>query len=138
MLLPILMAFSYHFKSEKKRNVKELVEKVRAESGENTAIYIYPEWFDLNFVYYYQKDWFTKPDETRRLLNDHHIYPVLHPEDLDNNSLSSFKDVFLIDAEGGTFDEGNPFAVKIGTIFPKKEISEIYEHLYIIHFSKAE
>lgn len=138
MLLPLLMAFSYHFKSEKNRNVKELVEKVRTGTGENTAIYIYPEWFDLNFVYYYEKDWFTKPDETRSLLNDHHIYPILHPEDLDSNSLSSFKDVFLIDAEGGTYDEGNPFAVKIETIFPKKEISEIYEHLYIIHFSKAE
>lgn len=138
LLLPILMAFSYHFKSEKKRNVKELVEKVRAGTGENTAIYIYPEWFDLNFVYYYQKDWFTKPDETRRLLNDHHIYPVLHPDDLDSNSLNSFKDVFLIDTEGGTYNEDNPFAVKIETIFPKKEISEIYEHLYIIHFSKTE
>ena len=138
MILPLMMASTLKLNPGKKKNIQELVAKINTTKSKETALYIYPEWFDLNFVYYYRRDWFREPLKTKSLMRENSIFPILKPEHIDTLQLKLVHDVILIDATGSNYNQDNEISHRIEKFFPKKEISEIYEHLYIIHFSRPE
>ncbi|MCX7744276.1 MAG: glycosyltransferase family 39 protein [Flavobacteriales bacterium] len=89
--------------SYNKRDVKSLVAKIKSLKTKNTIIYICPDWFELNFVYYYQPSWFietasNKKNNLNEYLHADNIYPINHYKQIDTTSISGKDKIIYIDA----------------------------------------
>lgn len=135
-ILPLSMAFTLNLNPDKKRNVKELVEKIRPMLKEESLVYIYPDYFDLNFTYYYNSDWFKQPEKLHSLLSSQHIFPIMQTEHVDSTLLQQYNDIYLIGASGEASSSCNGIHERLQHFLSEKEISVFYEHLYLVHFTR--
>ena len=120
---------------DKKRNVKELV-KIRPMLNEKSLVYIYPDYFDLNFTYYYNSDWFKQPEKLHSLLSSQRIFPIMQAEHVDSTLLQQYNDIYLIGASGEASSSCNGIYERLQHFLSEKEISVFYEHLYLVHFTR--
>ena len=85
----ILMFATLDITKGKKANPKALVEDIRSNFIQPINIIITPEWSDLNFVYYYDRKWFTYTEHLRDTLASHSIFPVNNPNSLFSLNLNN-------------------------------------------------
>ena len=87
-----------------KRNVKETVEKIKALKTSNTTIYFCPDWFELNFVYYYNIEYFKDYDDVNikykiyQYLHSENIFPLNNHNQIDNNLNKNADKIIYLDA----------------------------------------
>lgn len=98
LLIPIpiiLMFLTLELKKGKKDNYQELVKYVNLIPDSTYSIIITPEWSDLNFVYYYDRNLFKVVKNFKDSLFSHSIYPVNNIEQLPIQNEN--KSIILID-----------------------------------------
>lgn len=87
----LALFFSVDYDIHNGRNIKPMVEKVKELETDDTAIIIYPAWFDLTFTYHY----------------DIAIFKETNPENLDNHIASILKTKNIHAVWGEHFDSKN-------------------------------
>jgi hypothetical protein len=125
----------------KHREVKQLVSKVKEieKDNENTLILLCPDYFDLNFIYYYDRDLFTVKNtnkiytplqDTLKLKN---IYPIRSIKEVDKSILKKFDKIIYIDAAAdfnypnNKIFEGLNKEFSSSTMYEFPEIFKVYE-----------
>lgn len=87
-----------------KRSIIELVDKVKSLKSENSMVYFCPDWFELNFAYYYNVKYFEDYNTPNLKQNIHnylkaeHIYPVKNRLQLDSSLKVDTETIIYIDA----------------------------------------
>ncbi|MFH1118996.1 MAG: glycosyltransferase family 39 protein [Bacteroidota bacterium] len=145
ILLPVLfMIFTCRYNAGIQRNTAEFVGKVRALKTAETLVYICPDFFDLNFVYYYNTGYFREFDNKsiktlmHSRLAQEGIFPVYNYTQIDTNLLKKAKDVIFVDAAAGFSSPDNNISGFLSKFYRIRETytySEIY-NIYV--FEKAQ
>ena len=113
-----------------KRDVKETVAKVKEIKNSSTIVYFSPDFFDLNFVYYYNIQYFRLYDDRnkiRQLLHSENIFPISSYSQIDTN-LSKYMDkiVFLDAAADYSYPE-NSIKCKLDLTYNLRNQYKFYE-----------
>jgi len=140
VLLPFLVSSNPNFSN--RRIVKDVIEIVKKNKTQNTVVYIAPEWFEMNFYYYYNIAYFKDYDEHRfkekiyQNLNKENIFPILHSDQIDIDLIKKTEQVIFLDATGNLSTHNNPIFQKLDSSlnFERKEF--VYE-IFNIYFFKA-
>lgn len=84
-----------------KRSVKETIAKLRELKTENSIVFICPDVFDLNFVYYWNRHYFREhgsKENMYRMLHAEHIYPIHSAKQIEMLQLENYDKVVYLDA----------------------------------------
>lgn len=93
-----LMLISFKFNISNHRDIDRIAEKVKEiKANTNAEIYLCPPWTDLNFMYYYDNNLFSKPYSFAQSLNKNGIFPIYNFEGLRNETLTKKKSLIYID-----------------------------------------
>ena len=76
LIPPMLMLTTLKLKEGKNIRINELSEFIKPLTKKQVSIIITPEWYDLNFIYYYNPKWFTLTQHLRDTLIANSIFPV--------------------------------------------------------------
>ena len=76
LIPPMLMLTTLKLKEGKNTRINELSEFIKPLTKKQVSIIITPEWYDLNFIYYYNPKWFTLTQHLRDTLIAHSIFSV--------------------------------------------------------------
>lgn len=104
LLLVLLLGITFETNVDKKRNVSETIQKVKELKTANTVVYMCPDYFDINFAYYYNRQYFKDIDypETKKKLYNHlsteKIFPINGAGQLDTTLFKTAEKVIYIDA----------------------------------------
>lgn len=88
-------------KIQRKEPVDEIVNQIRELKNADDIVIISPEWFDLAFTYYYNREWFTEADDSgakkyiRAHLASRHIYPLSYAAEIPADEMYRGKIIFL-------------------------------------------
>jgi len=92
------MLISFKFNISNHRDIDRIAEKVKEiKANTNAEIYLCPPWTDLNFMYYYDNNLFSKPYSFAQSLNKNGIFPIYNFEGLRNETLTKKKSLIYID-----------------------------------------
>jgi hypothetical protein len=107
------------------RNVADTIKKVKELKTENTIVYISPFWFEMNFVYYYNRLYFQDFDSRDikgrmyKHLKKENIFPILGDSQIDTCMLRKADRIIFLDAAADfTFPENNIHKT-ISSFFPE-------------------
>jgi hypothetical protein len=123
-------------KPTKKRNVRELAGLARAQSKPGDLIVIVPQWFDLNFTYYYNNHWFKDTKHMQDSLWTNNIHPVNDSSQLKGRTPVLTDQAFLVDAESDEQHQPGEVYHWLNSIYPHVEKHSFYDHLTVFRFSK--
>ena len=76
LALPLLMLTTLNPKEGKNARIHDLSEFIKPLLIKPINIIINPEWYDLNFLYYFNPEWFTITKHLRDTLISNSIFPV--------------------------------------------------------------
>jgi 4-amino-4-deoxy-L-arabinose transferase-like glycosyltransferase len=99
--IPVIIMFAtVDLKKGKKTKIESLVQAVNAEMSINNSMpmIISPEWFKLNFTFYYNQRWFTDTKHLDDSLKANLIFPV---NQADQIPVRNEKSLLLIDDNSG-------------------------------------
>lgn len=100
----LIMWITFNKDVDKKRDVKKLVETAVSLQQDKTAIFICPDYFDLTFTYYYNRDMFEDVDNEKLKthlvdnLKKDNVFPVRNASEIDTASLKQYDKILFIDA----------------------------------------
>jgi len=141
--LLFLMLLTCKFDPENHRDVKGVVQKIKAlKSKPNTLVYLCPEWFDLNFVYYYEPAWFKEVDNTvtkgllRERLRGDGINPIYAMGEIDSTAIANADRIVFLDAGADFAIPGNGIKAYLQAHFKLTKMSEYPEIFKIYEFEK--
>jgi len=120
-----------------KRNVKEVVEKVKALKKENSLV-IYPYNFALNFSYYYNLKLFKQlglhmEDKLRKGLMEQHVYGVTKMSEVAYNS---WEHIIYLDAATNFLYPNNAILEHLNNDYKLVSHSKIYEVFNVYEYQK--
>ena len=138
LLIPaLLMILTCKPDSGNKRDVPALVNKVKELQTTKSLTYIYPEWFDLNFTYYYNQDYFKVADGDTfkagmvKLLGQENIYPIHDFNEIDTIRLrEADKVIMIVTGTDFEFPDKN-LTGYLAEFFPKQQTIS-YSDVYIV------
>lgn len=84
-----------------KRDVKETVSKIKELKTSNTIVYFCPDYFDINFVYYFNLQYFKQNKDKNnmlKLLNTENIFPIYSYEQIDTSVIKYKDKIIFLDA----------------------------------------
>lgn len=136
-LLPVAgMLATFTPKIQMKEPVDLLVNKIRELKNADDVVIISPEWFDLAFTYYYNREWFTETDDsgTKTRIRDHlasqHIYPLSYATEIRQDEMETGKVIFL-DAASESAVPGNGVRDFLNRKFGHEEMIEFPGAIHI-------
>lgn len=115
------------------RHAREAIAHVQQMTlDDSTMVVLCPQWFDLNFVYYYDIDRFadTTSDAMQICLRKANIYAVHHAMQIDTAILSQMKRVVYLDAGSSAVIADNGIITMLKQDFiedSRQRFPEIYE-----------
>lgn len=136
-----LFLFTTDAKNTNKRDVKETIEKIKKLKTENSILYVSPQWFDLNFVYYYNQEWFqdieqnTLNTKLHQHLNNDNIYFINEGNEIDLEELSKFTSILFLDAGSKSFNYNNQIIERIQQVGKLDNQYQFYEIFTIYEVS---
>jgi mannosyltransferase len=140
-VLFLMFVFSFNPKKNNKRNVRETVEWVKKIKSDQTVIYICADWFDLNFIYYYNQEVFKNYDKNdskkhiNKYLKSQKIYPINSYSQIQTTHYESADKVIFLDAAAySTFPE-NKIKEHLNLIFDLKSHHYFYEIFNVYEYS---
>ncbi len=104
MLLICFMIITSTNNVDNKREVRQLVDNIKKIKTNKSIVYICPDYFDLNFTYYYNRKYFKDINENnvnenlRKNLASEMIFPINSFSDIDTNLFKETDKVIYIDA----------------------------------------
>ncbi len=135
-ILPLVMIFTLKLNPSKKRNIRELVDYIKEKRNPGDVIVISPEWFNLNFVYYYKPEWFKDTRHLNDSLEANHIFPVNNIGQLPEEKYKKATSLFYIDTGSEATDPQNEIYNSLKNNFPSVNKHSVYENLNIYQFQK--
>ena len=121
-----------------KRNVRETVEKIKQLENKNTLILISPNYFSLNFAYYYDIEMF-KNIHTKDIyknintnLNQKNIYTISHIKDV---NYKDWKHIVFLDADANFSYPNNNILTTLNKNYKLTNTSEFYEVFKIYEYN---
>jgi hypothetical protein len=96
-----------------KRNAEAAVEKIKELKTGNTIVYFCPDWFEMNFVYYYNIEHFKDYDDVdikRKMyeyLHSENIFPISNQHQIDTNLIKQADKLIYLDAAADFHYSGN-------------------------------
>jgi mannosyltransferase len=136
-----LFAISFETNVDKKRHVSEVVQKVKELKTDKTVVYMCPNGFDLEFSYYYNRNYFADiddPDTKEKLclhLATENIYPICSFKQLDTTIIKNSSSVIYIDAAADFGCPGNQIksfldsTLSLCQQYSVPDIYRIYEYI---------
>ncbi|MDO8999228.1 MAG: glycosyltransferase family 39 protein [Bacteroidota bacterium] len=119
--------FSATLNPSKKREVRDVVDYIKAKKNEKTIVFVCGYDFILNFAYYYNIDYFklknqkTEYSELENAFKSENIYFINEINDSLINKINSFDKVIYFDAEADFSSPNNKIKE---TLFEKLKFSE--------------
>lgn len=104
LLIIAIMGISFNSNVDKKREVRGMVNKIKEIKTDRTIVYMCPDYFDLNFSYYYNIEYFKDIDESnlnqnlRENLASEFIFPINSFSEIDTNDFYKADKIIYIDA----------------------------------------
>jgi uncharacterized membrane protein len=116
--------------------IKDMVEEVKANKTEVTAVIISPAYIDKTFTYYYNINFFEDWQNLQQNLNNDHIYPVYSRLGLNPEKISEFDHIIHIDASFAMKDPAHDIQTFLEGKFVQKNINETYHSFKIYYYNK--
>jgi len=116
--------------------IKDMVEEVKENKSENTAVIISPAYIDKTFTYYYNITFFKDWQNLQHNLNNDDIYPVYSRLGLNPEKISEFKNIIYINAETSTTEEDRGIKHFLEGKFVQQNINETYHSFKIYYYNK--
>jgi hypothetical protein len=123
-----------------KKDVKATIKKVKALKNQKTLVYLCPNWFDMNFVYYYNRSCFKNYNEKRikenmyKCLKTDNIFPIRNQKQIDTSKFSKFNKVIYLDIHADSHYPDNGILKKLDrnlillNKYDSKKLFDIYEY----------
>ncbi|MBM3419285.1 MAG: hypothetical protein FJY17_10255 [Bacteroidetes bacterium] len=115
------------------RDVKETVSKIKKLKTSSTIVYLCPDYFDLNFVYYYNMQYFKGYDEKKiknkihKYLNSENIFPISSYNQIDTNLIKNIDKIIYLDAAADFCYPENNIKNKLDLNYRLKNEYKFYE-----------
>ena len=141
LLLTILLFITFTTNVDKKRNVSEVIQKLKEIKTNKSLVYICPDYFEINFIYYYNQQYFRDVDnpETKDKLYKHlaseNIYPITNYKQIDTLKIQKANQVIFIDAAAEFCYPGNGIKAKLDSICRLKHRYDVFEIFRIYEYS---
>lgn len=131
----IMLLLITHVRNEpNNRDVKPMIEKIISLKTDGTAVILCPDYFNLNYAYYYDQSLFKNignesiEDGIVNRLENENVYGITHINQLNKEVISKCKKIIYLDA-GADF------------MYPKNEINQViatkFKHLDTFNFGDA-
>jgi mannosyltransferase len=132
MLFPVVfMLATCNPNVDNKRHVAELIAKVKELKTNKTFVYFTPDFFDINFAYYYNINYFKDFDKRnltakmRENLSSEHIYPIADPNQINTDLACDAERILFLDAS-------NQYSQFAPTVFEKSfKLTHSYKYFEI-------
>ncbi|MEI6060298.1 MAG: glycosyltransferase family 39 protein [Bacteroidota bacterium] len=105
LFLPIIIAIATcNPNVDNKRRVFEVISKIKELKTKDTYVYFSPDFFEFNFVYYYNLEYFKDYGNINLVSKIHenlyyeHIYPINNPNQIRVNADSHIDKILFLDA----------------------------------------
>ena len=144
ILVLALMGITMQLNVDNKRDVRQLVSKVKEIKSYSTIVYLCPDYFDKNLAYYYNRDLFKDIDEDNingklmKNLQSENIFPINFYTSIDTSMFNLSDKVIYIDAAADFCYPQNgilPFLIDQFEEYKLYEIPEIFK-VYEFQISK--
>ena len=115
------------------RDVKETVSKTKELKTSSAIVYFCPDYFDLNFVYYYNIEYFKGYDEKKiknkihKNLNSENIFPISSYNQIDTNLIKNMDKIIYLDAAADFCYPENNIKNKLDLNYRLKNEYKFYE-----------
>ncbi|HQB20269.1 MAG TPA: hypothetical protein PK495_06780, partial [Bacteroidales bacterium] len=116
-----------------KRDVKETVAKIKELKTNTTIVYFCPEWFDLNFVYYYNRLYFMDYDDKNiknkiyHHLHSENIFPISNHNQIDINLIKHMDKIIYLDVAADFHYPKNNIKKELDVRYNLKNEYKFYE-----------
>ena len=121
--LALGMSFRADYKTDNKRYIKKLVNFIKDEETEHSAIIMCPKWTNHRFAYYYSQETFLDHTNFEKRLSDQYIYSINSLSELKNVDLNSFDKIIYLDGWAEVVDPEMKILHKL-----EKTYSKTYEN----------
>jgi len=139
-LMLALMGITLKLDQSNKRDVRQLIDKVKEIKTDNSIIYICPDHFDINFAYYYNQAYFKdiKQDEVKgnllRNLEVERIFPINDYKNLQPALYPTADKVIYIDAAAEFSYPGNNVFPNLHSALGEPIVHQIPEIFKVYEF----
>jgi mannosyltransferase len=85
------------------RDIEAIVSKVKSLQTNRSMVFFCPDWFDLNFAYYYNRAYFMDynevhiKDNIRKHLHGDHVFPISHAVQISQQPLADVERIIYLD-----------------------------------------
>lgn len=123
-----------------KRNVKETVEKIKELKTSNTIVYFCPNWFELNFAYYYNIEYFKDYDDVNiknkiyQYLQSENIFPITSSNQIDTNVTKYADKIIYLDAGAELSYPNNNILKELDLNYQFKNEYKFYEVFSVFEY----
>ncbi len=140
-VLVLLFALTFRIKEEVKSPVKEVVEKVQSLKDGETALVISPHFYILNFMYYYDPEFFSSVQDHEfyhkgsQDLSSMNIFPV---NDLDGIEINEYQKVLFLDATSLSTFKGEAILSQLKKEYWLQGEDRFKQNLVLYEFGRRE
>lgn len=123
-----------------KSNVKETVEKIKELKTNNTIVYFCPDWFELNFAYYYNIKYFKDYDDVNiknkiyQYLHSENVFPINSYNQIDTNLIKFADKIIYLDASAEFGYPNNNIKKELNLNYPLKNQYKFYEEFSVFEY----
>ena len=138
-----MFVFTVKPNSNNGRDIQAIVQKVKSLQTNGSMVYICPDWFDLNFVYYYNRGYFEDVNEVhikdnlRAHLRADHVFPIHHAEQIAKQSLTKVNRIIYLDTGADFTYPNNGIRAYLATHFELKEEIRFDELFQVLVYEKS-
>ena len=128
------MLLTFHPNQDNHRRLKQAVEVVENLKDAKTAVFICPEWLDLEFTYYYNQKYFKDYGALRSDLNKVAIFPINHPDQVPDSILKKYDSIILFEEWPEVVDKNNDILKEISGKYYEPNVFKVPEAFEIYYF----
>ncbi|HEX2935418.1 MAG TPA: glycosyltransferase family 39 protein [Bacteroidales bacterium] len=144
LLVIFLMGITFTRNPDNKRQVVDAINKVKELKTPNTVVYMCPDYFDMNFAYYYNRSLFSdiEPANYRKRLRDglakENIYPIASKQQIDTFLIKKTNKVIYIDAAADFSYPQNKIKAYLDSCMNPVQDNFYYEIFHVIEYRSKE
>jgi hypothetical protein len=144
LLLIFLMIITFTRNPDNRRHVGDVVNKVKELKTSNTVVYMCPDYFDMNFAYYYNKSLFSDiaPTNYRKRLRDglanEKIFIIANRHQIDTLLIKNTDKVIYVDAAADFSYPQNKIKEYLDSCMNPVQDNFYYEIFHVIEYQSKE
>lgn len=122
------------------RNVKDVVLKIKELKTLNSIVYFCPDWFDLNFAYYYNINYFKDYDSVaikskiHQHLQAENIFPISNYSQININLCKEKDKIIYLDAAADFSYPNNDIEKVLNENFKKNSVYHFADIFHIVEY----